>query len=419
LPLPPIPCYYRGMTEIRRLAAGEIPQLDRIHTVVYNQRRDFPREKPGEDGAKDEPSGHPPHWAWGAFEKGRLLSCMREIDFLMSFDGGHARMSGIGGVGTLPEARKGGLVRRIFEKLLPEARESGVVFSTLTPFSHDYYRMFGYEIACARNNVSIPARDFLGIKPRGEFVQVFPGDDTGALQEVHSAYIGGLNHGIRRDHWPDGRAWREFTENDPYATGIFLYLWKDDDGKPRGYVKYKDEDNGGEGHAMSVVELAFADREGLYGVLGIVGGLSAQFRSLKWPMPTFVDPCDFTGNAWEIDQSISPRDMTRVVNVGAALGMMRRPPGEGAYVVEVEDANLAANSGRYLVEFGPGETRVSPTQKGAHLRCDIRALSQLVTGYRALENAVLSRRSGLEVCGNLETLSRVFTLRPQHVTEYF
>ncbi len=48
-----------------------------------------------------------------------------------------------------------------------------------------------------------------------------------------------------------------------------------------------------------------------------------------------------------------------------------------------------------------------------------RVLSQLVTGYRTLENALLSRQTGLELCGNRETLNRVFTLRPQHVTEYF
>ena len=401
------------MIEVRRLTAEEIPQLDRIHTVVYNQRKDFSQEKPS-----DEDSGHPPRWAWGAFEKGKLLSCMWDIDFLMRFDGNNVKMSGVGGVGTLPEARKGGLVRQIFERLLPEAYENGVLFSSLAPFSHDYYRMFGYEIACARNNISIPAKDFFGIKPKGEFVHIFPGDDTSALQEVHSAYISGLNHGICRDYWPNNRGWKEFTENDPYNTGIFLYLWKDDSGKPRGYIKYKDQDDG-DGHSMSVVELAFVDREGLLGVLGIVGGLSAQFGNFKWPMPTFIDPYDFIGNAWDIDQSISPRDMTRVVNVKTALGMMRHQSGDGEYVIEVEDANITANAGRYLVEFGSNEAIVSPTRKEAHLRCDIRVLSQLVMGYRTLENALLSRRSGLELYGNLETLSRVFTLRPQHITEYF
>ena len=387
--------------------------MEKILTIVYNQRRDFSGEKEGGAG------GHPPHWAWGAFDGGKLLSCMWEIDYLMRFDGNSVRMSGIGGVGTLPEARKGGLVRRVFERLLPEAYENGVVFSTLAPFSHDYYRMFGYEIACTRNNISVPTRDFFGLKPEGEFVQVFPGDDTSALREVHSAYIADLNHGICRDHWPDDRGWKAFTGNDPYSTGVFLYLWKDRDGRPRGYVKYRDEDNGDDGHAMSVQELAFTDIGGLYGVLGIVGGLSAQYRNLKWQMPTFIDPFDFIGDAWEVNQHISPREMTRVVNLRAALELMRRPPGEGEYVLEVEDANIAANTGRYLVEFGPEGTRVSSTRREPDLRCDSLVVAQLVTGYRTLENALLSRRSGLELRGNLGTLGRVFTLRPQHITEYF
>jgi hypothetical protein len=40
-------------------------------------------------------------------------------------------------------------------------------------------------------------------------------------------------------------------------------------------------------------------------------------------------------------------------------------------------------------------------------------------GYRTLENALYSRQEGLEVSGNMETLKQVFTLRPQHITEYF
>ena len=407
------------MIEIRRLTAGEIPKLEKILTMVFNQRRDFSKEQESEGREGDPKDQRPPHWAWGAFEGGRLLSGMWEIEFLMLFDGNNVKMSGIGGVGTLPEARKGGLVRQIFEKLLPEAYENGVVFYCLYPFSHDYYRRFGYEIACARNNVSIPAKSFFGLKPGGEFVQIFPGDDTCALQEVHSSYIDGLNHGICRDYWPDDRGWKRFTENDPYNTGIFLYLWKDDEGRPRGYIKYKAEGDDDGGHAMSVQELAFTDREGLYGILGIVGGLSAQFKNFRWEMPMFIDPFDFVGGAWEVSQYISPRDMTRVVNVKAALEMMRRPSGEGSYVIEVEDANIAANNGRYLVEFAQGETRVSLTKKEAHLRCDIPVLSQLVTGYRTLENTLLSRRSGLELYGNFETLTRVFTLRPQHITERF
>jgi predicted acetyltransferase len=402
------------MTEIRRLKPEDIPQLNRMHTVVYNLRKDYSEE----EEQKEDPLDHPAHWTWGVFDNGKLLSGMHELDFLMRFDGHSVRMSGIGGVGTLPEARKGGHIRRIFEQLLPEAYEKGVIFSSLTPFSHDFYRLFGYEIACARNNITIPSKDFLRIKPHGQFVPVFPGDDTQALQGVHAAYIAGLNQGICRDYWPDNRGWKRFTQDDPYATGTFIYLWKDDQGKPQSYIKYQDKEED-DGHIMSVLELAFIDREGLYGALGLVGGLSAQFEKFRWLMPTFIDPCDFLGEAWDIEQEFKPRDMTRIINVKAALEMMRRPSGEGGYVVETEDPHITANNRKYLVEFAHEGTRVTPTQKESDLRCDIRVLSQLVTGYRTLENALYSRQSGLELCGNRETLSRVFTQRPQHITEYF
>ncbi|MDR2952322.1 MAG: GNAT family N-acetyltransferase, partial [Treponema sp.] len=154
------------MTEIRRLAPEDLLQLYKMHTVVYNRRKDYSKE----ENQKPDPLEHPANWAWGAFEKGKLLAGMFEIEYLMRFDGQSVKMSGIGGVGTLPEARKGGLVRRIFEKLLPEAYEKGALFSTLTPFSHDFYRKFGYEIACARRKLSISTDDLSDIKAKGEFV---------------------------------------------------------------------------------------------------------------------------------------------------------------------------------------------------------------------------------------------------------
>jgi len=402
------------MPEIRRLETEDLLQFYRIHTIVYNLRKDYSKD----ENRKIDPLDHPANWVCGVFEKGRLLAGMFEIDYLMRFDGNSVKMTGIGGVGTLPEARKSGHIRHIFEKILPESFEKGVIFSNLTPFSHDFYRKFGYEIACARNKIKINTGDLSEINSKGEFVHILPEDDTSLLAEVHSAYIANINHGIHRDYWPDNRAWKRFTRDDPFATGCYIYLWKDEAGKARSYLKYQDVLEDGD-HNMSVTELAFIDKKGLYGALGIVGGLSAQFENFKWLMPTFIDPFDFTGDAWSVETEIRPRDMTRVVNVKAALELMRRPFGEGEYVIEVKDENISANSGKYFVQFGVEGSKVLATTKNADLSCDILTLSQLVTGYRTLENALYSRREGLEVHGNLETLKQVFTERPQHITEYF
>jgi predicted acetyltransferase len=137
-------------------------------------------------------------------------------------------------------------------------------------------------------------------------------------------------------------------------------------------------------------------------------------------MPTFLDPADFVKNLWDIEQRIIPRDMTRVVNVKAALESMRCPVGEGSYVLEVcGDAQISANNGRYLVEYGPEATRVTSVTRSPDICCDMLAFSQLVTGYRSLENALRSKQTGIEVYGKRQTLSQVFIPRPQHVTEYF
>jgi predicted acetyltransferase len=400
------------MTEIRRLRAEELQAYFKLKLVVYNRRWDFSKPE------TPIPLRHLPERYWGVFEKGRLVCAMTELEFLMRFDNSSVPMSGIGGVGTLPEARKGGLVRSLFEKFIGEAYDKGVVFSSLYPFSHDFYRKFGYETACAYNEITIPAAELSREKLRGEFTQIFPGDNCSALNEIHNAYIADLNHGLSRDTWPDNLGWKLFTQDDPYNTGTFVYLWRNEAGIPAGYIRYEDEEKNGE-HIMYVLDLIFLNRDALYGVLSLVSGLSAQFKKFCWFMPAFLDPADFIPNAWEVEQKIKPKVMTRVINVKAALEKMRRPNGEGAYVLEIKDEFIPANTGKYLVEYGPDGTRVSSVQKQADISCDIPALSQLILGYRTLGSSLTTKKSGIEVHGNREILDRVFTQRPQDLTEFF
>ena len=407
------------MTEIRRLRAEDVPSQSGIYALAFNMRRDFAKEEKEKAGTTD-PLADPPEWSWGAFHNGKLVSVIIEFDYLMRFDRQSVPLSGIGGVATLPEFRKGGLVRQIFDKFFAEAYEKGVIFSNLVPFSHNYYRQFGYETACARKIISIPLKEFSHLKLKGEFIQIFPGDDTSKLNDVHNSYIDNLNHAIARDYWPDNRAWKVFTKEDPYSKGVHVFLWLDEKGVPKGYIKYDTPRNNNENSkVISVQHLAFVDRDALYGVLSLCGVLGAQFDKFQWIMPTFLDAADFIKDPFSIEQKIIPRDMTRVIHVKKALEKMRRPAGEGEYVIEVEDSTIKANKGKYLVEYGKEGSRVSASEKAPDMHCDVTVLSQLITGYRSLENALYSWNTGLEVHKNMELLKQVFTERPQHLTEYF
>ena len=400
------------MLEIRRITKDEAIEADKVGVIAFNARHDFSKQEP------PDPLDDPFDWTWAAFEDGRLVSKIVEIPYVMRFDGHDANMSGIGGVSTLPEARRGGKIRRIFEALLAEAYDNGVVFSCLAPFSHAYYRMFGYELCCMRRELRVPVAEFEKIKPGGSHELILPGGDTSELQRIHSAYISDINHAIRRDTLSDDAMWRDYISRDPYSKGSYIYLWRDGGGEPRGYIKYQHR-RVDDASNMEVREIAFVDRESLYAQLGLAGMLSAQIKDFIWEMPMFIDPTDFVDIAWVAKQNLIPRDMTRIVNVRTALELMRRPEGEGAYVIETEDPQIPENSGRWLVEFDPAGSVVSPTTKEADLACGLPALAQLVTGYRTLDSLLFSSRLSLDVRGNEKLLRRVFTQRPQHVTEYF
>ena len=401
------------MIEIRRIKAEEVVDSEKICVIAFHGRHDYTKED------TPDPFQDPFDWTWGAFENGKLVSRITEIPYVVRFDGHDVKMSGIGGVATLPESRKGGKIRQIFEALLVGAYEDGVVFSCLAPFSHQFYRRYGYELCCTRKEMHIPVKELEKHKTGGSHEQIFPGGDTEGLRAIHEAYISDINHAIRRGAPPGNNDWEYFIKQDPYNTGTFIYLWRNGGGEPRSYIKYQHRRNAEGSSEIEVRELMFIDSEALYAQLAFVGGLSAEVKELIWVAPDFLDPSDFVDVAWVIKQRLIPQDMTRVVNVKNALELMRSPEGEGSYVIETEDPIIPDNSGRWLVEFGPEGSRVTLTRKDADLSCELPALAQLVTGYRSFDSLMFTSRLRIEAHANIPLLRKIFTQRPQHQTENF
>ena len=94
-----------------------------------------------------ESSDSDPAECWGCFaDDGKdLLGSIIVNHFTVGFDGHDVRMGGIGGVSTLPQWRRRGVIRRCFGAALNDMYEKGFVLSALYPFSTKYYRKFGYE----------------------------------------------------------------------------------------------------------------------------------------------------------------------------------------------------------------------------------------------------------------------------------
>ena len=116
----------------------------------------------------------------------------------MFFDSRLYPMGGIGGVCTLPPYRRNGDIRMLFRVLCEEMKDKDIPFSYLYPFSHVYYRQYGYELVNIRQRVEAPSADLKAYRGKGSARQYMPGDDLAPYMEVENAYLPRMNGMVPR-----------------------------------------------------------------------------------------------------------------------------------------------------------------------------------------------------------------------------
>lgn len=352
---------------------------------------------------------------WGGYDAaGKLCSSMVVHDYQVRFDGHTVGMGGVGGVATLPESRKGGYVRHIFEKCLPDMREKGMVFSFLYPFSFAFYRKFGYELCYTPNRVSVPMSFFKHYPFPNHITMYQPGEDTSGFAAVYEAFTRDKNLSLVRGEG----AWKHLLSKDPYVTRHYTYLHRDEDGQADSYLMFQAEDShGDEGNVLRVRELAWASPAGLHAMFGFLGGLSPQFDKLQWNAPRGINVFSLFPESYEIHASRPANGMNRIVNITKAMELIKAPSHAGRTVIGVFDKFLPSNTGVYAIEWESGAITVKPTDRPADLEADIETMAQLVTGYLTPDEARLKR--GVAIHGNENGLRALFPHKDLYIMEHF
>lgn len=350
----------------------------------------------------------------GAFDgSGKMCSCFELIPFQVRFNGHCIPMGGIGGVATLPEEREKKYIRSIFEYSMKEMYENGYVFSYLFPFSHSYYRKFGYELNMTNINYSVPAQAFRHIAQTGDLKLYTKDMDSSDIVSVYEEYIKDKNLSIIRTD----RLWKRFLEKDPYKDNVYLYIWYNKQREARGYIQFHPEKSEFGKNDMRVSELIWLDSEALGGIFSFVGGLNAQIERMLWKAPSFMNILTIFNEPYDIKQEIVTYGMNRIVNVEKAIGLMALPEGSGEIIIGAEDGFFPQNSGSYHISWENGARMIERTQKAPDLVCDIQALSQLVTGFASFDELKLTCR--IDAKGNEDILARVFTRKKLFINNYF
>ena len=346
---------------------------------------------------------------WGAFDDdGTLMAHMLNNQYESWLDGTLVRNGGIGAVSTLPEYRTDGAVREIFRKLIPAAYADGEVISTLYPFSHAFYRKFGYETVCWKNVYEFSPAVLRGYVFGGKVRQWKTGDPVSDWTKLYNAFSSSFNLAISRD---DARMGKHL-EGVFYKDRKFGYmLWED--GKPAAYLIFQDIRHDPQA-ILEVQDLAWDGPAGFRAILGFLSRFSADYGTIRLFLPRNIELLSLIRSplAYDIQKTTDQAYMIRVINAVKALEAIRKPEG-CSFVIRISDEMIPENNGTWKVTAGG----VSPTEEEPDLCVSERALGQLVCGAVSLAEA--EYREDTAVQKNREMLEKVFIRKPILVEDHF
>lgn len=398
---------------IRKITPEERVQSRVIQSIAFLYPVDVEDVK---KKVEEDPASMNVDAIWGCFaDDGTMVSTLGNYPYHIYYDGHVVPMRGIGGVASLPESRTQGGIRAIFQRVFEDDRKNGVIFSTLYPFSHAYYRQFGYELCCEARNVHFPVAALEKYRKLAAATarMILPKDGDAPFRPIYERYASRYNYAVSRDD----KAWERMLQGDTLKAEAYRYILSQE-GQDVAYCMFTPGRTPEGSFILRMTDYAYLHREALYGLFGFLHRLSAQFKTVRLEMPSDFEISALVGEPYDVELLESTRTMARIVDVAAALRLMRQPAGEGQYTLCVRDDFLPENAGVYKVSYGGGETRV---ERLRDTPCDIalsvQTLAQLCLGYMGLDMALL--KPDVKLYGNLETLRAAFVKKPMFMTDRF
>ena len=389
---------------VHKLTPEERFEANLISTVAFHMRMEDP-EKNREESLKETCED------WGAFsEDGRMMARIINHRFSVWLDGQLIPCGGIGAVSTLPEYRNAGSIRAIFGQLLPGAYQNGEILSALYPFSHAFYRKFGYETVRWKNEYEFEPAVLSDYRFDGAAELWKPGDPVSEYTELYNRFAAAYNLAVRRD---DAMMLKKHVQGEYYKDRKFCYLLREA-GRPVAFLIFQDIRHD-PAAILSVEDLAWEGREGLYAILGFLARFTADYGTIRLFLPVSLELLSFirSPRAYDIRQTASQGYMVRAVNARKLLETMKKPE-DSRLIIRVEgDLQIPENNGTWAVRGNAAE----PTGEAPDLTVSIQALGQMAVGCVSFSEALY--RPDVTVSGNLETLEKVFIRKPILVEEHF
>ena len=328
-------------------------------------------------------------WTLCAFDGAKLVSSYSAFPFTMRANGKATSLAGVSTVGTLPEYRRRGLVRRILTRAFQDMRERGQPVSALWASQAAIYQRYGYAMATVLRSYSVDTVDIAfhdGDEGAGRVERLDAAAGYAHCKGVYQAFIE-----RRMGYLHRARAlWLNNALEERAADGpIHVALSRDAAGAPDGYAVYTLRgdrvDHASRGQEIVVRDAAWLSADAYRSLWtffkrhDLVGRVRWQGAPLDDPAPElFLEP-----------RLLHTRDeegiWLRVMDVAAALAARGWSADGVATLTVLPDPLTPWNDGAYRIEAANGEAQVTPLPAGAgtDATLSIKALAALYAGRRS------------------------------------
>ena len=372
--------------EIRPATAPEMGQLGLMGAYSYGGAF-------GDGPDNVVATGTRPEWTLCAFDiamrqadgQPTMATSFSAFPFTTRVNGNAVSLAGISTVGTRPEYRRQGLVRKIMTQAFADQYERGQCLAGLWASQAAIYQRYGFAASGGLREYRVDTPD-IRLHPNFELLPIsrFEGTEVlDAVREVYKRFIAQRTGYLHR-----GKSlWLNNVFTPPSEDGPAYVALAGSLEAPTGYLIYTLR-AGRVAHRARAQEICIRDFAWLdlpsYGSLwhylarhDLVGRVVWSRAPLDDPAAdVFVEPRllhsqDLEGSWW------------RVVDVKTALGQ-RGYDVEGSLVLAITEDELAPwNNGRWRLDVGPDGAGVQATDAPADIELSVRALSSLYSGHRS------------------------------------
>lgn len=325
-----------------------------------------------------------PEWTLCAWVDGALASMFTDIPFTMRANGNAMRLAGVSTIGTQPEYRRRGLVRRIHTEAFERMRETGQPMAALWASQAAIYQRYGYALTTMLRRYTVDTVDirfFDGDEGSGDVRRIPVEDAYDTIKGIYIRYIADRICYLHRAK----ALWLQNALEPVEADGpLWVAVSHDAAGAEQGYVIYTlragKVDHPARPQEIVVRDFVWLNQDAYRSLWSFLArhDLVGRVRYAGAPLD---DPAE--------ELFIEPRMLHAADREGAWFRCVDAPRAlegrgygaEGELTLALAEDRLAPwNDGAWRLETSAEGGRVSPGKGRADIALDAKALASLWCG---------------------------------------